>query len=73
MGVAEALVHTYDIAQGLGVAWLPPDSLARSAVDRLLPDAPNGPAGAILLWATGRTDLEGHPRVSDWVWRAASS
>jgi hypothetical protein len=71
MGIAEALVHTYDITQGLGVAWLPPDSLAQLVVARLLPDAPPGRATQVLLWATGRTDLEGHPRVSEWVWRAA--
>lgn len=71
MGIAEALVHTYDITQGLGVSWLPPDSLSHLVVARLLPDAPPGRATQILLWATGRTDLEGHPRVSEWVWRAA--
>lgn len=71
MGIAEALVHTYDITQGLGVAWLPPDSLSQLVVARLLPDAPPGRATQILLWSTGRTDLKGHPRVSEWVWRAA--
>jgi len=71
MGIAEALVHTYDISQGLGVAWLPPESLAQLVVARLVPHAPPGRATQILLWATGRTDLEGHPRVSEWVWRAA--
>ena len=73
MGVAEALVHTYDITQGLGVAWLPPEPLCRLVVTRLLPDAPPGRASEILLWATGRADLEGHPRVGEWVWRAALS
>ena len=73
MGIAEALVHTYDITQGLGVAWLPPDVLSQLVVARLLPDAPPGRASQILLWATGRTDLEGHARVTEWVWRAAPS
>ena len=59
MGTAETLVHTYDITQGLGVAWLPPDSLSQLVVARLLPDAPPGPPTEILLSATGRTDLEG--------------
>jgi hypothetical protein len=72
MGVAEALVHTYDIARGLGVRWLPPQDLAEVVVDRLVPDAPRGPATEVLLWATGRADLEGHPRVTSWVWRAAA-
>jgi len=71
MGVAEALVHTYDITQGLAVAWLPPEPLSELVVARLLPDAPPGRATEVLLWATGRTDLEGHPRVGEWVWRAA--
>jgi hypothetical protein len=71
MGVAEALVHTYDITQGLGVTWRPPDPLSQLVVARLLPDAPPGRATQVLLWATGRADLEGHPRVSEWVWRAA--
>jgi uncharacterized protein (TIGR03083 family) len=71
MGVAEVLVHTYDIARGLGVAWLPPEPLCRLVVDRLLPDAPPGPATEVVLWATGRADLDGHPRVGEWAWRAA--
>ncbi len=74
MGVAELLVHTYDITQGLGVAWRPPEPLCQLVVARLLPDSPPlGSASEILLWATGRGDLAGHPRVSDWVWRAALS
>ena len=70
MGVAEALVHTYDITQGLGVAWSPPQPLCELVVARLLPDAPPGRASEILLWATGRADLEGHPHIGEWVWRA---
>jgi len=73
MGIAETIVHTYDITRGLGVAWLPPNALSQLAVARLLPDSPPGPAGQVLLWATGRTDLEGHPPVTEWVWRAARS
>jgi uncharacterized protein (TIGR03083 family) len=71
LGVAEVLVHTFDIAQGLGVAWRPPEPLSRLVVDRLVPDAASGPAPDVLLWATGRTDLPGRPRVTEWVWRAA--
>ena len=73
MGVAEALVHTYDITQGLGVAWLPPEPLCQLVVARLLPNSPPGRATEVLLWATGRADLKGHPRVGEWVWRAALS
>ena len=71
MGVAEVLVHTYDITQGLGIEWLPPEPLCEPVVDRLLPSSPPGRASEVLLWATGRADLTGHPRVGEWVWRAA--
>ena len=73
MGVAETLVHTHDITQGLGVGWRPPEALSQLVVDRLLPMPPQGRASDVLLWATGRADLEGRPRVSEWVWRAALS
>jgi hypothetical protein len=73
MGVAETLVHTHDITQGLGVGWRPPESLSRLVVDRLLPTPPPGRASDVLLWATGRADLAGRPRVSEWAWRAAVS
>lgn len=73
MGVAEALVHTYDITQGLGVAWLPPEPLCQFVVARLLPRLPPGRATEVLLGETGRADLGGQPRVREWVWRAALS
>lgn len=73
MGVAETLVHTHDITQGLGVSWSPPESLSQLAVDRLLPNPPKGRASDVLLWATGRAGLEGQTRVREWVWRAALS
>ena len=73
MGVAEALVHTYDITQGLGVGWLPPEPLCQVVVDRLLSESPRGRASEVLLWAAGRADLEGHPRVREWGWHAALS
>ena len=69
MGTAEVLVHTFDITQGLGVAWLPPDSLSEGVVARLLPDLPPGPPAQTLLWSTGRAVFEGRPPVTDWVWR----
>lgn len=73
MGVAETLVHTYDITRGLGVAWRPPELLCQLVVHRLLPNSPPGPAREVLLWATGRAELIGQPRVGEWVWRAALS
>jgi len=71
MGVAEALVHTFDITQGLGVAWRPPESLCQLVVARLLPHSPSGHSCDVLLWATGRAVLAGRPRVGEWIWRAA--
>lgn len=73
MGVAETLLHTYDIAQGLGVPWLPPASLCAAVLSRLFPDAPPGEPAQILLWSTGRADLDGHPRITSWGWKAAVS
>jgi len=73
MGIAEVLVHTHDIAQGLGVAWRPPDRLAQLAIARLIPQPPSGEGSAVLLWATGRGDLDGEERVTDWIWRVAQA
>ncbi len=71
MGVAETLLHTYDITSGLDVAWTPPEHLCALALERLFPHAPRADATTVLLWATGRRDLPGHQRVTDWVWKAA--
>ncbi len=72
MGVAETLLHTYDITQGLGVPWLPPEPLCAAVLGRLFPDAPPGDPVRVLLWSTGRAELDGHPRVTSWVWKAAA-
>lgn len=71
MGVNETLVHTYDIAQGLGIDWRPPASLCGPVLARLFPDAPAGEPVQALLWSTGRADFDGRPRVTSWVVRAA--
>lgn len=69
MGVVETLVHTYDVALGLGVPWEPPEDLCRRVLVRLFPDVPlEAPAWRTLLWATGRTDLPGRPRRTRWRW-----
>jgi uncharacterized protein (TIGR03083 family) len=70
MGVAETLLHTHDVTRGLGVAWQPPDALAAAVLARLFPDAPPGPPAEVLLWATGRAELDGRPRRTSWTWRA---
>jgi hypothetical protein len=71
MGVAETVLHTYDITGGLGVAWRPPPSLCAAVLRRLFPDAPAGDPVRVLLWSTGRGDLDGHARQTSWKWRAA--
>ncbi|MEU9862546.1 maleylpyruvate isomerase N-terminal domain-containing protein [Streptomyces sp. NPDC047971] len=73
MGVAEALLHTHDITQGLAVPWLPPASLSAAVLRRLFPDAPSGEPARVLLWCTGRGDLAGRTRVESWQWKAALS
>ncbi|MFG2997984.1 maleylpyruvate isomerase N-terminal domain-containing protein [Streptomyces sp. NPDC048340] len=71
MGVAELLLHTYDISQGLALPWLPPPDLAAQVLDRLFPDSPPGPAPQVLLWSAGRLALPDRPRRTSWSWRAA--
>jgi hypothetical protein len=72
MGIAELLVHTYDITLGLGHVWRPPRVLAQAVASRLLPGPPpvHDPSD-LLLWSTGRIDVDGLDHVDDWVWRAA--
>jgi hypothetical protein len=74
MGMGELLVHAYDIAQGLDHDWSPPSDLARVVVERLfagtvMADDPS----VVLLWSTGRIDVDGRDHVDQWVWRAASA
>jgi hypothetical protein len=72
MGLVETLVHTYDLAEGLGLTWEPPAEVCARVLDRLFPDAPEDvepwPA---LLWATGRAELPGRPRRTEWRWYSA--
>lgn len=71
MGVAELLLHTYDIARGLRLPWRPPPGLCAPVLSRLFPDAPQGPPTEVLLWSAGRIALPGRPRRASWSWRAA--
>ncbi|MGW3927971.1 VOC family protein [Streptomyces microflavus] len=69
MGVLETLVHTHDLAEGLGLEWTPPGALCDRVLARLFPDAPTGgDRWTVLLWATGRTALPDHPRRTSWRW-----
>ncbi|GAB4002990.1 hypothetical protein GCM10029992_42940 [Glycomyces albus] len=73
MGVVETGVHAWDLAQGLGLEWRPPDELCAPALARLFPEAPSETdPWATLLWATGRGDLPGHGRRDpEWSWHSA--
>lgn len=71
MGVAEILLHTHDIARGLGEDWRPPASLCTAVLGRLFPGAPPGEPVRVLLWCTGRADMDGLPRRTAWTWQAA--
>lgn len=72
MGIVETLVHTHDIASGLGLALAPPDELCGKVLTRLFPDAPADPdRWHTLLWATGRAELPDRPRLTTWRWHGA--
>ncbi|WP_354639937.1 maleylpyruvate isomerase N-terminal domain-containing protein [Kitasatospora camelliae] len=71
MGVAETLLHTHDITTGLGLPWRPDAEPSAGVLARLFPDAPPGEPAEVLLWCTGRGELDGRPRRTSWSWRAA--
>ena len=74
MSCVEILVHTFDIAQGLGIAFNPPVELCERVGRRLFPwiDDMSPDAWATLLWATGRRSIEGRDDVAaDWYWQCA--
>ncbi|MEU6817598.1 GNAT family N-acetyltransferase [Streptomyces sp. NPDC046860] len=69
MGVTEVLLHSSDMAQGLGLPYTPPADLAESVLTWLFPHVQPGPdAWPTLLWATGRGELAGRPKVDGWRW-----
>ncbi|MBV7696745.1 GNAT family N-acetyltransferase [Streptomyces sp. TRM70350] len=69
MGVAEVLLHTHDIAEGLGLAHDPPAELCTFVLGTIFPHVrPATDPWRTLLWATGRGDLPGRAPVTDWRW-----
>jgi hypothetical protein len=71
MGVAETLIHTFDVVRGLNPAdtWRPPAALAAPVIARLFPHAPGGDPADVLLYCCGRTALGELPRQTDeWQW-----
>ena len=61
MGVAEILVHMHDVAQGLGIGWVPPGDLCRRVLARLFPDAPAGYRSVAHLALGHRPPRAGRP------------
>jgi RimJ/RimL family protein N-acetyltransferase len=69
MGVAEVLLHTHDIAEGLGLPYEPPADLASYVLTGIFPHVQPGPEPwPTLLWATGRGELPGRAPVTEWRW-----
>jgi hypothetical protein len=69
MGVVEGLVHTHDVATGLGVRFEGDPELAARVLARLFPDvARTDDPWTDLLWATGRLDQPDRPRRGTWRW-----
>lgn len=73
MACDEILVHTDDIAVGLGSFFDPPADLCERVLDRLFPWAPaDGSPWDRLRWANGRIAIPDHPRLgADWRWHCA--
>ncbi|MFF8016200.1 GNAT family N-acetyltransferase [Streptomyces sp. NPDC007929] len=69
MGVVEVLLHTHDIAEGLGLAYEPAPELCDFVLGRIFPHVQPGPSPwPTLLWATGRGELEGRAPLTEWRW-----
>ena len=70
MGCDEALVHGWDIAEGLDVDLEAPPELAERVLRRLFPWAPRDEdPWDTLLWANGRIPLEDHAQSDEgWWW-----
>jgi hypothetical protein len=69
----EILLHTDDIAQGLGLRFRPPEELAARIRARIFPWAPADlDPWAALRWAAGRAALPNRERLGpDWGWHPA--
>ena len=72
MGVAELLLHGYDIVAGLGLEFRPPDELCGKVLTRIFPTVDSGPDQWLTLrWATGRAEFPGRAAVTEWEWKPA--
>lgn len=72
LAVAEILVHTHDIAQGLQTPFRAPEDLCEPVIHRLCEQPPvSADAWSSLLWSTGRIALPEHARLVHWSYRYA--
>ena len=72
LGAAEVLVHSHDVAEGLGLRYQPDPAVCARVTARLFRDLePHDDPWRLLLWATGRADLPGRGRSRQWTWWAA--
>ncbi len=72
MELVETLVHTQDLAEGLGLDWAPPADVCARVLARLFPDSPRTTdPWPTLLWSTGRGELPDRPRLTRWRWYGA--
>jgi hypothetical protein len=66
MGTVEVLLHLYDVAEPLGLAWDPQPDVVRRVLGRLFPLAPTeADPWHVLLQLTGR---DPESPVDDWQW-----
>jgi hypothetical protein len=69
MACEEILIHTWDIAQGFGVAMVVPDDLAAAVLARIFPWAPTEcTAWEAQLWCSDRIALPGRDKIGKWGW-----
>lgn len=71
MSVVELIVHGHDLFTGTGVDWAPADATCGRVLARLFPDVDVDVENVefdTLLWATGRLELPGRERRTDWRW-----
>ncbi|WP_372348330.1 hypothetical protein [Streptomyces sp. KL116D] len=67
LGLQEMLVHMHDVAEGFGLEWTPPAALCSRVLARLFREVPDDTDPWLtLLWATGRGELPGRPRLTTW-------
>ena len=73
MGVLETVVHTADVAGGLGLGYRPDPGRCERVLARLFPEVkPAADPWTTLQWATGRIALPARPRRVEWRWDNAA-